>query len=392
MPHASSASETAARGGGASVSDHQPFRLLEALLAGLFVFRIEIPGPAQLPLSDLAALALIALAAFRRPRRSLRPVNWYVYIVVFLLAYLAVVALVNDVDPVRRLVRFAILMVLAGFIASARIDIRSVMIGVGAGLIANTALFYAGLAPDNYGGLLTGFLEDKNRAGLYFAVLPLLMIAFVRPTWAKIVILVAGAAGLVLTDSRTSMAAFAAAVVWILLSTRIGAALRVVLALAIFLAFSWVEDNLAEVGQYAARAGSDALRSRIDSAALIKVSHAPWYGLGVGEGEVTVAGGQWFFHNSYLVLLVEGGWIMLLCVVALFVIVGFRVGARSPRGADDVAVEAATVAILLCATRLGEVFFTLPAFLLLGVGLAIRVRDAPSNSDGFARTPFTASG
>ncbi|MBX0301322.1 O-antigen ligase family protein [Cryobacterium sp. 1639] len=392
MLPASHACAQAVSGDRVSSSDRWHFRLLEALLGGLFVFRIALPGPLELPLSDIAALALIVIAAFRHPRRSLRPISWYVYFCVLLVAYLAVVALVNDIDPVRRLARFAILMVLVGFIASARIDLRSVMIGAGVGLVANTALFYAGLAPDNYGGLLTGFLEDKNRAGLYFAVLPLLLIAFVRPTWAKALILIAGAAGLYLTDSRTSMAAFAGGIIWLVLSTRLGGGLRAVLALAIYLAFSWVEDNLAEIGHYAERAGSDALRSRIDSAALIKVSQAPWYGLGVGEGEVTVAGGRWFFHNSYLVLLVEGGWVMLLAVVALFVVVGFRVGARSPRTFDDVAIEAATVAVLLCATRLGEVFFTLPAFLLLGIALAARVREAPPNGGGYSWPTSAASG
>lgn len=350
-----------------------PFRLHEAILAALFVVRINVSGSLDLPVSDLAALALLGIACFRRPRRSLRPVMGYVYVCVLLLAYLAVVAIINDIDPVRRLTRFVILMALAAFLASARLDLRSVLIGAGCGLIINAGLFYAGIAPDNYGGLLTGFLEDKNRAGLYFAVLPLLIALVVRPAWAKAIVVAAGAVGLVLTDSRTSMAAFAAALIWLFASRALGPAFRAALAVVIFFAFTWAEDNLAELGKYAARSGSDALRGRIDAAALVKVGEAPWYGLGVGEGHVTVAGGEWFFHNSYLVLLVEGGWVMLITVVTLFVVVGFRFGSRAPRTPDAIFVEAATVAILFCATRLGEVFFTLPAFLLLGVGLSLRL-------------------
>lgn len=377
-PHAPSR-----RGRRVTPAEATPFRLYEAVLAALFVVRINVSTAVDLPVSDLAALALIAIAAFRRPRRSLRPVTGYVYLCILLVAYLTVIALINDTDPVRRLTRFVILMVLAGFIASERIDLRSVLIGAGSGLALNTMLFYAGVAPNNYGGLLTGFLEDKNRAGLYFAVLPLLITLVVRPLWAKGVILGAGAIGLVLTDSRTSMAAFAAAAIWLLASRKLGPAFRAALALALYLAFSWVEDNLAEIGQYAARSGSDALRARIDAAAQIKVDGAPWYGLGVGEGHVTVAGVEWFFHNSYLVLLVEGGWVMLVAVIALFVVVGFHVGSPMPRSRDVIVVEAGTVAILLCATRLGEVFFTLPAFLLLGVGLALRLGPLPmSTSDG----------
>lgn len=353
---------------------HTVFRMVDMLLAALFVARVELPGGLALPVSDVAALVLIGIAAFRVPKRSLRPAMGYVYVCILLIVYLTVVALVNDGDPVRRLTRFGILMVLAGFIVSARIDLRSVLIGVGAGLVVNTGLFYAGLAPDNYGGVLTGFLEDKNRTGLYFAVLTLLISLVVRPLWAKILVVVVGSAGLFLSDSRTSMAAFVAALVWLFASRKLGQMFRIALGVAIYLAFSWAEENLAEIGQYAARSGSDALRARIDAAALIKVEGAPWYGLGVGEGEVTVQGGQWLFHNSYLVLLVEGGWIMLIAVVALFFIVGFQVGTSVARTPDVIVVEAATVALLLCATRLGEVFFTLPAFVLLGIGLLIRVQ------------------
>jgi len=368
------------------------FHLIDAVLAVLFVFRVAVPGPVVLPLSDVAALVLIAIAACRRPQRSLLSTSWYVYGMVFLLVYLAVVAVVNDIDPFRRLIRFAILAVLAGFIASKRIDLRSMMIGVGVGLVLNTVLFYAGLAPDDYVGVLTGYLQDKNRAGLYFAIIPLLMLVVVRPLWARIVILVAGAGALYLTDSRTSMAAFVAAIIWLCVSGRLGGMFRALLALAIYLAFNWSEDNLAEIGKYAARSGSDLLRSRIDAAADIKVANAPWYGLGIGEGEVTVAGGQWLFHNSYQVLLVEGGWVMLVGVVALFVVVGFGIGvgtgAPRVRTVEVIAIEAATVATLLCALRLGEVFFTLPTFMMLGIGLLLigEEHDAADRAaGGFAR-------
>lgn len=362
--------------------EQHDFRLIDAALAAVFVVRIAIPGPIVLPYAELAALVLIGIAGFRRPQRSLLSTSWYIYLTVILLIYLAIVAVANDIDPFRRLIRFAILAVLAGFIASKRIDLRSVMVGVGVGLVLNAALFYAGIAPDAYAGVLTGYLQDKNRAGLYFAVIPLLMLVVVRPLWARILILAVGAAGLSLTDSRTSMAAFAVGIIWLFASTRLGAWSRAVLAAVLFAAFTWAEDNLAEIGRYAARSGSDLLRSRIDAAAELKVSQAPWYGFGVGEGEVIVAGQQWLFHNSYLVLIVEGGWVMLICVLALFVAVGFGAGARAraARTSEVVAIEAATIAILLCATRLGEVFFTIPAFLVIGAGLLIMGEETDAAS------------
>lgn len=382
MSRETTATTRARRRPGDTIDDPWKFLVIDAALAALFVFRIAIPGPVVLPLSDVAALVLIGLAAWRKPKRSLLSTSWYVYLMTLLLVYLIVVALVNDIDPFRRLIRFAILAVLAAFIASQRIDLKSIMIGVGVGLVVNTALFYAGIAPDDYDGVLTGFLQDKNRAGLYFAVIPLLMLVVVRPMWARIVILVLGAGGVYLTDSRTSMAAYIAGLLWVLLSGRIGGWLRVLLGLGLFAAFNWAEDNLAEVGQFADRSGSDLLRSRIDAAAEIKVSQAPWYGMGVGEGEVTVAGNQWLFHNSYLVLLVEGGWVMLVCVISMFAVAGFGVGMRSGvvRTTEVVALEATTIAILLCALRLGEVFFTLPAFMMVGIGLLMLGQELDSES------------
>jgi hypothetical protein len=45
-----------------------------------------------------------------------------------------------------------------------------------------------------------------------------------------------------------------------------------------------------------------------------------------------------------------------------------------PFTAAEVAVQAAGIVVLICATRLGEVFITIPTFVLLGVAMTIAGR------------------
>ncbi len=66
----------------------------------------------------------------------------------------------------------------------------------------------------------------------------------------------------------------------------------------------------------------------------------------------------WYFHNSFSTALVEGGWPWLLLLLGITIVVALR-----PFGHDldkrEVIVQAAAVAMLICAWKLGEVLFTL---------------------------------
>ncbi len=309
--------------------------------------------------------------------------RWYPLVAVLLLGYLAAVSIVQDVEFVRRLGNIAVLMTVAGFMASGRIDIASGLKGIGVALLINLGLFYAGIAPDTYGGVLTGYTGDKNAAGLIYGLGALLVSITTRRVGLRALILVAGFGALVLTDSRTSMAAYACAAAWIVLAPRLGTFFRALLFIGSIAAFLWADENLADSGEYATvRAGSDALRARIDEAANQKVEGLPWYGGGLGEATVEVNNGFWFFHNAYDGLRAEGGWIALVVVVTLFVVVGFGFYNRNGHSYAVTAVGAATIFLLLAATRLGEVFFAPIGFILLGVGLALIVEYDP-----FVRDP-----
>ena len=346
---------------------------------GLLVVRTSAPFlPVSVPLAQVSMIALLIIAAFRRPTRSLEAARWFPLFAVFLLTYLSAVSLIQDVDFVRRLGNIALLLAVCGFMASGRIDVPSAVKGLGVALGINAVLFYAGVAPDTYGGVLTGYISDKNAAGLMYGVGALLGTLMTHRVWVRVVIFAAGAGALVLTDSRTSMAAYAAAAVWIVCSPRLGLAFQALLAAGLIAVFFWVDQNLSDSGSYAtSRAGSDALRDRIDAATDAKVAATPWYGGGLGEATTEVEGDFWFFHNSYDALYAEGGIVVLLSVVAVYVVIGFGLRPKRDRGYGATAVGAGTLFLLLAATRLGEVFFAPIGFVLLGVGLALWTEHDP---------------
>lgn len=346
----------------------------------LLLVRVPPPFlPAALPTAQLGIGLLLILAVFRRPTRSLRPVWWYPALCAGVLAFAIVESHVNDVGFVRRAANIVLLMAMAGFLASGRIDVGSTLKGLGVALVLNAVLFYGGVAPDDYGGVLSGYLQDKNVAGLFYGAGALLVSMMAPRVWQRIAVLCAGAGGVILTDSRTSMAAYAAALVWLAVSPRLQVAFKAGLGIVICTAFFWVTQNLSTIGTYATeRAGSDALRSRIDAAARLKAETTPWYGQGLGTATVTVDGNEWFFHNSYHGLWVEGGVVLFIAMLAIYVGAGF--GVFPPRPAADYpwhATGAATVMVLLCATQLGEVFLAPIGFLVVGTALALIAQRSP---------------
>ncbi|MBO0981007.1 hypothetical protein [Microbacterium sp. SD291] len=350
-------------------------RIIDAILMSLLVYRVAVPG-VPVPIPQLAVIALIGIALFRRPTRSFSAAPWFPMVAPLLLAFLFIETWANGLSPERRGTNIAVLLLMAAFLASGRIDVGSAIKGLGVALALNTVLFYAGIAPDDYAGKLTGFLQDKNAAALVYAVVAILLGMTTRRLWLRLVYLAAGAAAMIATDSRTTMAAYGAAVVFLLCGRWLRRALQsLILAAGVFF-FFWAENNLASVGTYElTREGSDQFRMRIDQAAGLKAQAAPWYGSGLGEATVDLDSGTWFFHNSYDALVVEGGAVLLVAIVAAYAITGLGLSFTHRVEVDVTsyqsrAITAATLVVMLCAVRLGEVFFAPIGMFVLGVGLA----------------------
>lgn len=329
-----------------------------------------------IPFNQVVVVGIILLAVTRSPQVDLGRLQMLVPLLVIGLFYLAMLSMFTEAtefafDWERRLLRLGLTAVFLLVLASGRIDLRSGLAGLATGMILNAIAFYLGLAPDNYGGVLSGFFMDKNVAGMAYAIVGVLVLAVVDRRWVKVALVLVFAAMVWLTGSRTSIAAMVAGVGWILIAPRLPVIGRWIFGLLIYLGVDLVSEDYSQIGVFSNRVGSDLLRSRIDAASEVKVDGAGFFGMGLGEAYVSFPddpGSRWLFHNSYWSALVEGGWPWLLLVLGItvvFVLRPFETRLTKP----ELAVQATAVTVLICAWRLGEVFFTLQWALVVGAAI-----------------------
>ncbi|MEY8654704.1 ABC transporter permease [Brachybacterium paraconglomeratum] len=334
-----------------------------------------------IPLNQVVIVGIVLLAITRRPQVELGRLQLLVPLLVIGLFYVGMISMFADpsefaFDWKRRLIRLALTAVLLVVLASGRIDLRSGLAGLGVGMLFNAFAFYGGFAPDNYGGYLSGFFEDKNVAGMAYAVFGVLMLAVVERRWARVLLVLLIAALVWETGSRTSIAALAAGVGWIVLAPKLSVLGRWLLGIAIVIGVSQVAEDYSQIGVFSDREGSDLLRSRIDAASEVKVHDAGFFGSGLGEAYVVFdddPGKVWLFHNSYWTALVEGGWPWLLVVLGVTVVFALRPFTRE-LSRQEIVAQAATVTTLICAWRLGEVLFTLQWALVIAIALYAHAR------------------
>lgn len=365
------------------------WRIPELILFAALIFEGSFFG-LPLPFNQIVMVAIIALALVRRPQADLGKLQLIVPILVVALFYIGMVSMFADPtefasDWKRRLIRLILTSGLILVLATGRIDFRSAIAGMGVGLFANAIAFYAGLAPDLYGGFLSGFLEDKNVAGMAYAVFGVLMLAVVEKRWLA-VLLVVGVAVLVWdTGSRTSISALVAGVLWFVVAPRLLVAGRWVLGVAIYFGVDVLAEDFSQIGIFSDRDGSDALRARIDAASEVKVDDAGFFGAGLGEAYIVFPDEPtdvWFFHNSYWSALVEGGWPWLILVLGITAVFALRPFASDLSRQEFIA-QAATVSLLVCGWRLGEVLFTLQWAVVIAFAVYVHAeRKALQVGDG----------
>ena len=329
-----------------------------------------------IPFNQVVVVGIILLAVTRSPQVDLGRLQMLVPLLVIGLFYLAMLSMFTEAtefafDWERRLLRLGLTAVFLLVLASGRIDLRSGLAGLATGMILNAIAFYLGLAPDNYGGVLSGFFMDKNVAGMAYAIVGVLVLAVVDRRWVKVALVLVFAAMVWLTGSRTSIAAMVAGVGWILIAPRLPVIGRWIFGLLIYLGVDLVSEDYSQIGVFSNRVGSDLLRSRIDAASEVKVDGAGFFGMGLGEAYVSFPddpGSRWLFHNSYWSALVEGGWPWLLVVLGITVVFALR-PFETRLTKPELAVQATAVTVLICAWRLGEVFFTLQWALVVGAAI-----------------------
>lgn len=371
-------------------------RIPEAVLFFALTAAGGLPGYTSIgpiPTAHLVLAAICAYAMMKRPVQRLDGLAMLIPLFIAALFYIGVVSLFAvptafAADWETRLLRIAAVTVMVFFLASGRIEARSAIIGTFTALVVNVPLFYAGLVQDAYGGVLTGLVGDKNVAGLTYSVLGLLMLWVTTRTSTRCLVVLFSASTVWLTGSRTAIAAYLAGLAWYLLAPHLPMIGKWILGVITAVVVDVLAEDYSQIGEFSDREGSDLLRSRIDDASQLKVEDAGLLGKGLGEAYVVIEDGTWFFHNSYWSALVEGGWPWTLFVVGVTVLVLVRpFSGASPR--EQYVAQAAGVVLLVCATRLGEVFFTNVWGLALGVGLYLlaRQRDAQAPQERAAADP-----
>lgn len=350
--------------------------LLEFTMAILLAAGYNLPGlPVDVPIRYFAMAVLVVVATTRRPRFVSPQLRLFIVAAVALIVYDLIVSasaapMTGASDWRQRLIRLGLLLVFTVFAGTGRLRLVALIEGFACGLVLNAVLFYAGIAPHDYQQFLSGYVGDKNAAGLLYAIGGLLLAATQTSRWARAGALVLFTGLTVLTGSRTTMAGLLAALVWLALFSRRRLLTRLFGAAALWLGISYLQDNLAQIGLFADRTGTDQLRAQIADSVARKLAETPPQGSGLGTAFVNMSTGQTFlFHDSYATLLVEGGFFALILVVALTVWIGLR-PLRADAGPFSMqAMEASTIVVLVTATQLGEVFLTIGWAFVMAVAL-----------------------
>lgn len=244
---------------------------------------VPIPG-LNFPYSLIALGLLVALALKRRPAHKMELKSWVPTLLTLALIYVCAISAIShptsiSSDWVRRASRIAFIIVIAMMLATERLHLGSILRGLTVGLVANVIAFELHLSPDTYAGALTGWVGDKNKAGMYYAVVGLLLLwqmrsRLARVSWAALVMV-----PLWMSQSRTSMTAYAMGVIWTWTIARRPVLIRWVSAVGVVALVQYIETSFAQIGDFASRWGSDLLRQRIEFATDQKLGarlHGGW--------------------------------------------------------------------------------------------------------------------
>ena len=347
-------------------------------LAGVSLMFVGYNVTGNLPGGLLTAVVFTFVAMFRPATLKVKNGGLMFLAMLALLIFLAVESEYNGMRWVQRDSKFLIILLAAGVIASGRIHFRSLIIGGMVGALLNVPMFYLHVTPNMYPPYLTGYYLDKNVAGMYYAIWGVLGLTVLPKKWHKYWIFLSFGL-LFLTGSRTSMAALAVGLAWVLVRNRTGVVFRVILGILGYFFLDFVMNNFSQNKAFGNRTGDDWFRQQIELAMTAKTHVTPWYGLGLNQGFVVLGKGQGnqrnaFFHNSYQQAFVEGGWPFLLVVIIAFLVIGLGLLDRRPVIPKNlIRLEGSVIVLLVCAWKLGEVFMTLGAFVVLGMCLAYRL-------------------
>lgn len=231
---------------GAAMSSFWGSLVMVDFLFGIGTVFVVAMLTASLPAGLLLGAFMVLVALTRQATVQVRYGHLLVLLSVVLVAFLVLESRYNLMPWRQRTAKIVILLAVAAVFAQGRINIRSFIIGGTVGAVLNVGAYYGGLTSDNYPPYLTGFYDDKNVAGMYYAIWGVLALSVLPKRWRRWWI-AASFLFVFLTGSRTALFGLALAVAWYLLRNRVDLLGRLIPAAAGWAALIIAVDRFAEL-------------------------------------------------------------------------------------------------------------------------------------------------
>jgi hypothetical protein len=343
--------------------------------AALPMTSLSVPG-VHLPVNELLLAVALVVATLQNTKRR-QPIPLFPKVAcAVLIAAMAISAALNnhfDLESAKRLGHLGLYCGLIFAIGAGLLPRRVIQKGmlIGLGLASAFGILYLVIGQDPYGytGRLTGLLfADPNPAALAILALGFLSIEVVRKGAPRNWVFVLFIVPFLLAQSRSSLVAAAMCFIWWILARRLRPAAGIAIVGGTAAAISLLPTTLQDTAIFGSRSGSDALRSSILSASLREAGSGFWYGNGPGTAKVTVtinATYNFYFHNSYLAVVSEGGIVAAVAVVSLMLFEFVRL-ISLPVVFRNTWIEMALIVLATAGFHLGEVLLDLPAAVVLG--------------------------
>jgi O-antigen ligase len=346
---------------------------------------LMIPG-VKLPLNEVMLTSALLLAVSQNPG-NLRRLPLFAKVTAAALLGMMIIsaALAGgfDLPTTKRLGHMALFCGIYLAIAAGLFPLRSIQKGllVGVSIASVFGIIYlaAGIAPKGYTGRLTGlFFGDPNPAALMILALGMVSIQIIPPGGRRISVIALLSVPFLLTQSRGALIGLGFCVAWWFLGRRLrpGAGLALLgITVAIV---SVLKEAVQNIGLFSSRSGSDILRGEILAKSFESARTNFWFGDGPGFNVLSVfSQNDFFFHNSYLGVISEGGIVSAIAIATLLVMTLIRMIAL-PVTLRNPWFEMALISILVIAFHLGEVLLDLPAAIVVGFCLYWIDRPEPS--------------
>jgi len=344
-----------------------------------------IPG-IKLPLNEVMLTGALCLAVAQNPGNLRRLPNFAKVCAAVLVGMMTISAFLAEglnLPTTKRLGHIALFCGLYLAIAAGLFPLRSIQKGllVGISICSVSGIIYliAGINRKAYDGRLTGFFfGDPNPAALMILALGLLSIGIIRSGWPRNLTIGLLSIPFVLTQSRGALIALGFCIAWWYLGRRLRPSAGLSLLTVTVALFAILKESIQTIGIFGNRTGSDILRAQILAASFESARKNFWFGDGPGFNLLSVFSQyDFFFHNSYLAAISEGGILSAIAIVTLLVMTLIRMIAL-PVTLRNPWFEMALISILVIAFHLGEVLLDLPTAIVVGFCLYWIDRPEPS--------------